>query len=411
MATLVIGAGIVGSAIALELRRRGVDTTLVEADEPGMGASFGNVASIAVTEFMPASRPSVWRHIPGWLMDPEGPVCIRPSYFPKALPWLIRFAAAGLPKRMRALEAAGAALCARVHEDLAVLLKASGQQDMLTDTGCLCLFANDAELRADREHLEALDRHGVPYKHLTGDELRALEPAISPNIARAVLFAENRSVKSPHKLVMGYVNAFEKLGGKREKGKVVAFTREGRKVTGVQLEDGRQLMADQTIVACGARSHQLSKLLGDIMPLETERGYHTQIMAPGISLSHSIIWPAKAFMVTPTAGGLRVGGTVELAGLEAAPNYRRSEITVKRAKEALPGLQDRDSKQWMGHRPSFPDTIPVIGASPNMQGVLYATGHGHLGLTLSATTARLIADLATGQKPPLDITPFRVNRF
>ena len=116
-------------------------------------------------------------------------------------------------------------------------------------------------------------------------------------------------------------------------------------------------------------------------------------------------------MVTPTAGGLRVGGTVEFAGLDAAPDYHRSAITVKRAKEALPHLQDKDSKQWMGHRPSFPDTVPVIGPSPTVQGVFYATGHGHLGLTLSATTARLIGDLVTGAKPVLDLAPYRANRF
>ena len=411
MTVAVIGAGIIGSAIALELQRRGVETVLIEADEPGISASFGNLASIAVTEFMPASRPSVWRHMPGWMMDPEGPVRIRPNYFIKALPWLLRFAAAGLPSRVAALEAAGAALCKRVHEDLGALLKASNQENMLTDTGCLCLYANDAEMQADREHLQSLDRHGLRYQHLNGDELRGLEPAISPTIAKAVLFPDNRSVKSPYNLVMGYVKAFEKAGGKREKGRVVGFARGGNRVSGIQLEDGRLIAATQTILACGARTHQLSKLLGDVMPLETERGYHTQIMSPGVSLSHSIIWPAKAFMVTPTAGGLRVGGTVEFAGLDAAPDYHRSAITVKRAKEALPHLQDKDSKQWMGHRPSFPDTVPVIGPSPTVQGVFYATGHGHLGLTLSATTARLIGDLVTGAKPVLDLAPYRANRF
>ena len=134
-------------------------------------------------------------------------------------------------------------------------------------------------------------------------------------------------------------------------------------------------------------------------------------MAPGISLRHSVIWPARAFMVTPTAGGIRVGGTVEMAGLDAPPDFRRARVLVRRAKEALPDLRADETTEWMGHRPALPDTVPIIGPSAKTRGVYYATGHGHLGLTYAATTARLIADLMTGVTPPIDMTPYRVNRF
>jgi D-amino-acid dehydrogenase len=134
-------------------------------------------------------------------------------------------------------------------------------------------------------------------------------------------------------------------------------------------------------------------------------------MAPGISMRHSVIWPARAFMVTPTAGGIRVGGTVEMAGLDAPPDFRRARVLVRRAKEALPDLRVDETSEWMGHRPALPDTVPIIGPSARTRGVYYATGHGHLGLTYAATTARLIADLMTGVTPPIDMTPYRVNRF
>ena len=147
------------------------------------------------------------------------------------------------------------------------------------------------------------------------------------------------------------------------------------------------------------------------MPLETERGYHTQIMASGISMAHSIIWPAKAFMVSPTAGGIRVGGTVEMAGLDAAPDYRRSKITVRRAREALPNLMVEEFTEWMGHRPAFPDTIPVMSTSAKTKGVFYATGHGHLGLTCAATCAHLMGELITGGRPKIDLSPYRIDRF
>ena len=195
-----------------------------------------------------------------------------------------------------------------------------------------------------------------------GLRARALEPALSDKIGMAVRFPDNRSMKDPYKLVLALAERFQALGGRMETGAVVGFTRSDR-ITGVQLADGRALAADEVVICAGAFSARLSKLLDEPIPLETERGYHTQIMAPGIEMRHSIIWPARAFMVTPTAGGIRVGGTVEMAGLEAAPDYRRAKVTVRRAQTALPGLRCADFTEWMGHRPALPDTVPILSAS------------------------------------------------
>lgn len=408
---IVIGAGIIGVAIAYELQRRGKTVTLVDRDEPGRGASYGNMASIAVTEFMPASRPAVWRQMPKWLLDPEGPVRVRPSYMPRLMPWFARFIAVSRPSKLRELEAQGAALCKRVYDDLLPLLKETGLSDMLTEEGCLALYADDAELAADRDHLEILERFGFEHRYLDRDALRSLEPDLSDRIAKAVLFPDNRSIRDPHKLVLRLFEKFRERGGGYERGDVVGFEMAAGAVAGVRLSDGRMLAGDRFVLCAGAYSARLSAKLGEHIPLETERGYHTQIMSPGVRLRHSIIWPAKAFMVTPTAGGLRVGGTVEMAGLDAPPDYRRSKITVKRAREALPGLKVEGISEWMGHRPALPDTVPVIGPSAKVPNLLYATGHGHLGLTYAATTARIIGDIATGAPPPIDIKPYRVDRF
>lgn len=182
-------------------------------------------------------------------------------------------------------------------------------------------------------------------------------------------------------------------------------------MSALTFKDGRNFPVAQAVLCAGAYTGRLSKQLGEQIPLETERGYHTQIMAPGISMRHSIIWPARAFMVTPTAGGIRVGGTVEMAGLDALPDYRRAQVLVRHAKEALPDLQVKETSEWMGHRPALPDTVPIISPSAKTRGVFYATGHGHLGLTYAATTSRLIADMVTGCTPPIDLRPYRVNRF
>jgi D-amino-acid dehydrogenase len=410
MTIAVVGAGIIGTTLAYTLARRGRDVVLIERDQPGMGASFGNMASIAVTEFMPASRPSVWRQIPGWMLDPEGPVRVRPAYVPKLAPWFARFIAASRPSKLRALEAQGAALCARVHQDLQPLLAETGLQGELSEEGCLSLYADEAEFRADREHIEILERFGFPHEVIGRQAIRALEPELSDAIGVAVLFPQNRSMRNPYQFVVKLAGRFQALGGRIEKGEVVGFER-GAAMSAVRLKDGRSIAAGEVVIAAGVHSARLAKLLGEPIPLETERGYHTQIMKPGISMRHSIIWPARAFMVTPTAGGIRVGGTVEMAAIDAAPDYRRSKVTVKRAKEALPNLACEDFTEWMGHRPALPDTVPVMSASARTKGLYYATGHGHLGLTLAATSARLMADLMTGQRPPVDMKPYRVDRF
>jgi D-amino-acid dehydrogenase len=406
-----VGAGIIGTAIAYQLQRRGASVVLVDRNGPGEGASFGNMASIAVTEFMPASRPGIWSQMPGWMLDPEGPVRVRPSYLPKLIPWFLRFIAASRPSKLRELEAAGAVLCRRVYEDLDALLAETGLQSMLSAEGCLSVYTDEAEFKADRDHIEILDRFGFRYEVLGGNALRDLEPAITTKIGKAVLFPDNRSVSDPHKLVSALAVKFEQLGGTISRGEVVGFEYSGKDVRHVLLRDGRKIASERVVLAAGAFTARLSKLLGESIPLETERGYHTQIMAPGVSMRHSLIWPARAFMVTPTAGGIRVGGTVEMAGLDAAPDYKRAKVLVNRAREALPELAVEQTSEWMGHRPATPDTVPVMGQSAMHGNVWYATGHGHLGLTYGATTGRLMADLITGVKPPIDMKPYRVDRF
>ena len=409
--TIVVGAGIIGTTIAYQLQRRGETVVLLDRNEPGTGASYGNMASIAVTEFMPASRPGIWAQMPGWMMDPEGPVRIRPSYMPKLIPWFLRFISASRPSRLRELEAAGAVLCRRVYEDLDVLLAETGLQHMISAEGCLSVYTDETEFKADREHIDILDRFGFRYEVLGGHAIRDLEPAITTKIGKAVLFPDNRSIANPYELVVALADQFKKLGGSVQTGEVVGFEHEGGGVSAVRLTDGRRLQAGRVVLAAGAFTGRLSAMLGEPIPLETERGYHTQIQAPGVSMRHSLIWPARAFMVTPTAGGIRVGGTVEMAGLDAAPDYRRAKVLVKRAREALPELKVEGATEWMGHRPAMPDTVPVMGRSAKRSNVWYATGHGHLGLTYGATTARLMTDLITGATPPVDMKSYRVDRF
>ncbi|WFU02311.1 FAD-dependent oxidoreductase [Rhizobium sp. CB3171] len=409
-AVVVVGAGIIGAAIAFELQRRGRQVTLVDKGEPGEGASFGNMASIAL-DFAASSGPSTWAKIPGWLLDPEGPVWLRPSYALKMLPWFLRFVAAGRPSRLREIEDAGMSLSRHALGDFRTMLDAIGALDLMTEEGCLAIYETESEFAGDRGHIELMRRYGFEHKVLSGTEIRGYEPALSPKIAKAVLLPDNKSIRDPYQLVLKLVDAAKALGVTFTSGAVQTAERQANGAVSVLLEGGRRLEANDVVLAAGVHTRFIASVLGEPIPLETERGYHTQIMKPGIAMRYSIIWPHRAFMVTPTAGGIRVGGNVELAGLDAPPDFRRPRILVRHAQRALPGLQVEDAKDWMGHRPALPDTIPIISPSSRIPGVWYATGHGHLGLTFSATTARLMADMMTGVTPEVDMTPFRINRY
>jgi D-amino-acid dehydrogenase len=409
--TAVVGAGIIGVSIAYVLQRRGASVLLIERDEPGRSASYGNMASIAVTQFAPISRPGNWSRMPGWLMDPEGPIRISPSYLPRMLPWFVRFVMAGRRSRLDVLERAGATLCQRAHTDLLPLLAETGLSHMLSEAGCLSVYASDAELDGDSEQIALIRKFGFEMEMLDAARLQALEPSLSRDLKHAILLPQGRTLEDPYRLTVQLFDRFRQAGGRSVKGDVVGFEIKEGRMHALRLAGAAQVAVSSVVLAAGAWTGKLARQLGEPIPLETERGYHTQFAAPGIALRHSLLRPAKAFMVCPIAGGIRVGGTVEMAGLAAPPNYRRARVLARRAKELLPELQTVETTEWMGHRPALPDTIPIISRSALRPNLFYATGHGHLGMTLAATTARLMGDLVTGAIPPIDMTPYRVDRF
>jgi D-amino-acid dehydrogenase len=410
---VVIGAGLPGTAIARELAARGEKGILIDRQEPGRGTSFGNMASIAVNGFDAASRPSTWKKLPFWMMNRQAPVTADPLYAVKMIPWFLRFLAAGRPKRIREIEDAGASLARRSLGDIRNLLAQLKAPELISEATCLQLYETEKAFQDGRDNLELMQRYGLEYEVLTGAALRDREPLLNPAILRAVLLPDNYFITDPLGYVTRMAEDMQSRGGELVRGYLARIERDNRGVTAVILKDGRRIETDRVVVAAGMETADISRSMDEPIPLETERGYHTQIMAPGgaAALRYSLIWPERAFMVTPTAGGIRVGGSVEMAGLHRAPNWRRARILVEHAKFAVPSLKDEDTTEWMGHRPATPDTIPVLSASAKTRGLFYATGHGHLGLTYSATTGIVMADLVQGRTPVVDLKPFRIDRF
>lgn len=410
---VVAGAGLVGTAIARELAARGEKVILIDRQEPGRGTSYGNMASIAVNGFDAASRPSTWKKLPFWMMNPQAPVTADPLYAPKMIPWFLRFLAAGRPKRIREIEDAGASLTIRALGDIRAVLAELNAPELISEATCLQLYETEKAFQDGRDNLELMERYGLKYEVLSGAALREHEPLLNPAILKAVLLPQNHFITDPFDYVTRMAQDMQSRGGELLRGDIARIERDERGTTAVILKDGRRIETDRVVVAAGMATADMAKAMDEPIPLETERGYHTQIMSPGGggSLRYSLIWPERAFMVTPTAGGIRVGGSVEMAGLHRAPNWRRARILVEHAKFAVPSLKVENTTEWMGHRPALPDTIPILSASAKTMGLFYATGHGHLGLTYSATTGIVMADLVMGRTPTVDLKPFRIDRF
>lgn len=395
----VIGAGIIGTCCAAELCELGYRVTVFDRGDPGEeGASRGNAGQIVPSLILPVGYPGIARHALGMLFDPYSPLSIPPSYMPALLPWLMRFLAASRRRRYHCGVEALAKLNSRALEATRDLYR---RADLLSDmrhTGALYLYESAGSLAKAGRDWAIKGRHGYDHEFIGPDSIQAMEPALARAFMGAV-FEENLShVADPLRIVQGIFRYAASLGALLRKGEVRLgeFAPEG--IT-VHLSDGTRDTFDGLVIAAGAWSRNLLRQIGDDVPLESERGYNTTIEHPGMEIRHCLVFADRGFVASPLAPGLRIGGCVELAGLEAEPNPRRIERILTIARRLLPELDDSSGRTWMGHRPATPDSVPVIRRSTVDQRIVYAFGHGHLGLTQGPLTGRMVAELFSGSPP------------
>jgi len=407
---VVVGAGVVGTATACYLQRDGHKVTIVDRDEPGMQTSFGNLGGISPGSVVPVATPGMLKDIPKWLLDPEQPLFIRWSYFPRVVPWLIKFLRAGQVDRVREISRALSALNGPTFEAYAPLLKDAGAEHLFHRTGQLFLYQSRLGIEKDALGVELRKASGVRVDVVGKDEIRQLEPALAPIFESGFFMPDHGHCKNPFGLVQALARAFTRNGGTLVRANVRGFEMgpDGpRKV----LTDGAAIEADAVVVAAGVWSNELTKQLGHVVPLESHRGYHVTFEDPG-AIPRIMCFPVDyKFAITPMEMGLRVGGTVELAGTDAPPNYERARVLTRIAKRVIPGLKTEKYTEWMGHRPCHPDSLPVIGPSPRWKNVYFAFGHGHQGLLGASQTGKVIAEVIGGRAPSMPLSPFRVDRF
>lgn len=409
---MVVGAGVIGICAALQLQRAGASTVVLDPQAPGEGASYGNMSIFDEGMVVPVATPAVLKALPRMLTDRLGPLAIRWPYLPQLMPWLWRFLKAARPREVERISVALSRLLDGAVDAFQPLLEDAGAGDALHRTGFLCVYESAQGFRSYHASLQLLRRRGVPFDVIDPGELRQLEPALGDTgrFHKGVYYPRVCYAGDNYRLVQVLARAFRRRGGRILRERVRDFEIGADGPTGV-VTDKRTHPCGHVVIAAGAWSRPLVRRLGCDPPLDTERGYHVTLHNPESRPRMPVFSTERGMVCTPIDAGLRIGGTVELGGLEAPPDWRRADVLLRHAQRWFPELTDRDATRWMGHRPSMPDSLPVISRTPRFANAVLAFGHGHCGLMMAARTGEMVRDLVLGREPAVDPAPFRVDRF
>ncbi len=406
----VIGAGIVGMATASYLQRDGHRVTVVDQRPPGEYCSFGNAGILSPGSCVPIAMPGILSQVPGYLLDPLGPLSLRLSYLPQALPWLMRFLAAADRQRVERIADGLRALLSQTFEAYAPLVESAGVGSLIHKSGYVVVYSDRRAYESDALGWKLRRDRGVVMDELDAEGIRQHVPELQGGFRMGLFLRDHGWCANPERLTKSLAAVFERNGGRLLQRQVLGIDVGPDGPRALQTDAG-PLPVDNLVICAGAHSGEFSAALGDPVPLEAERGYHLTYSDPRFSLPMPVMVPEHKCFVTPMEMGLRIAGQSEFAGIKADPDYRRAEVLGTLMQRLFPGISRVDSTQWMGRRPSMPDSTPVIGRATRFGNVYYAFGHGHVGLCGGAPTGRLIADLVAGRPPRIDLSPYRPDRF
>ncbi|MCG7521405.1 FAD-binding oxidoreductase [Ruegeria sp. Ofav3-42] len=406
----IIGAGIVGVCCALSLQERGVPVRLIDRGEPGQETSFGNAGVVSPWSVIPQAVPGIWKRLPQMLLDPKSALSVRLAFWPKMIPWGMRFLGNSGEKTVREVSDAMEILCRPSIDLYRRHLQGTGHEDLITDSYYVHAFRHPEQ--ANLNGLDYLIRQekGGDLERIDGEELRRLEPALTGAFKAAIVIKGQARATSPGR--MGAVLADKA----RMQGAEIIRT-EVTKL--IRAEDGgwtlttpqETLHAQRVVLAAGVWSADLLKPLGLPVPLVAERGYHVEFPTPSAELNNSVMDVDAKVVASSMQGGLRVAGTAEFADIDASIDPHKEKVLTDQAKSMIPDLDTDQARFWMGRRPSFPDSLPAIGSIDGKDGLYAAFGHSHYGLMMAPKTGELIADLVSGRSPNVNLDPFLLARF
>ena len=405
----VIGAGVIGSSAAFVLAERGYQVTLFDRAEPGLtGPSFGNAGHVVGSGIFPLAEPGIGVDGLKMLADPDAPLKVPPAYLPNILPWLWRFwrssYGAAYDNSLRTLIAFNAG----VVEESEALFARAGMPERIKRAPALYLYESERSYQASLPQWRTRDRAGLKSTHVDAAAIREMEPGLAPIFVRGVISHEWAIVTDPFDVVRGYVAAGQRLGVQLERASIDAVIANGNRVE--IRAAGAALQFDAVLIAAGVWSRPLAERLGDTLPVEAERGYNLTFPTPAVSINRPLVLADRGVVVTALTPGLRLGGWTELGGTNLPPNPARWQKMREITGAVLPALAQAPAKEWMGHRPSMPDSVPVISRSARAPNIFYAVGHGHYGLSYSAKTARIVGELV-GEAADANYPAHSIRRF
>jgi glycine/D-amino acid oxidase-like deaminating enzyme len=404
----VVGAGVVGLAIAVRLRREGYRVTLIDPADPGSQTSSGNAGLIMTAQISPLSTPGLWRKVPGMLSDKEGPLVVRWQNLPRLTPWFLRFLGNSRWSRYEAIARALSPMVTRSLDSWMALVGPHEGARQFRRDGLLYVFRHKKNFLAGQKEVAFRARYGVPGEVIHAQELRQMEPALAPDLTGGVLYPESGHCTDPVALSAALFSLFRQAGGEVKRTAVTAIEPSSAAVKLITPEG--EMKVDEAVISAGIWSPALVKRFGVKPMLAAERGYHLMLTQPNIALRRPIGAGDDKFIITPMARGIRLAGTAEFATPEAPPNWQRSDILLGMAQRLFPEIDgEATATRWMGARPSTPDSLPIIGRTPQNPRVICAFGHSHLGLTLAAVTGELVADIVGGRSKGVEA--LRPGRF
>ena len=407
---IVLGAGIVGTSIALHLAKRGLSVALVERAGVGEQTSYGNAGVIEGNTVFPPAFPSGLGALVRIALKRAGEANYHLAFLPRVAPWLLAFRAASQPDRLVETARLIRPLFSHAVPEHEALLAEAGAAYYLRKTGWLKVYRSEHSFRALQREFDLAAQFGLPLQTMDTAAAQALEPSLKPVFAHAVFWPQAASVSNPLGVTRAYAARFTALGGITLNGDARSLHRAGQRWR-VETNEGG-IDASEVVVALGPWAPDLLEPLGLKLPLMVKRGYHRHFHAQGnAALARPVLDTDAGYLITPMEQGIRMTTGVEFAARDAPPTPVQFERLMPKVRELFPLGERADDKTWLGSRPAFPDSRPVIGRAPGLAGLWLAIGHAHWGLTLGPATGRMIAEMIAGDVPFCDPAPYRAERF
>lgn len=407
--TIVIGAGICGVSTAIWLQRAGHNVILMDKGLPGMGASYGNAGLLAQWAVAPVSSPTLLREAPGYLLNPNSPLFMKWGYLPKLLPWLAKFAAQCTDAATRRIvENQIPLICDSVDQHKS-LVRGTALERWVSDSKFSYAYTSRAHFEADAYSWGLKKMAGFEPTVLTGRAVQEAEPILGPSVQCLAVLEGQGHIVNPGQYITELAAHFTHHGGTFIQAEVRDLHKQNGRISHIDTDQGT-FACSRAVITAGIWSKELMKKLGLKVPLETERGYHVIFENPSEMPRDPMMITSGKFAVNPMETGLRCAGMVELGDHHAGPSKAPMRLLMRNARAIFPNLTYSGTQEWMGFRPSTPDSVPLIGEI-GATGIYTGFGHQHVGLTAGPKTGRLIAQMIDGATPNMDMAPYAPARY